>query len=224
MKSGNASLSLRLTRIDELMRREHYYLTADDECFFFGEYLPREGYGASPTNRLIFNYKKSVARRGQPEYVYKERAIKDVSGLLGHALSPHAVRACTFVPVPPSKVKRDVLYDDRLVQSLQGVPGIDVRELLVLTDSARAHHEYQPDEKRPTPGNLYAILEVDPACLHPPVQQTIVLFDDVLTTGAHFKACKQKLKEALPGRPIIGLFIGRRKLSGVTDAFDNLSV
>jgi predicted amidophosphoribosyltransferase len=36
------------------------------------------------------------------------------------------------------------------------------------------------------------------------------LFDDVLTTGAHFRAASAALQQSFPGVKIIGLFIARR--------------
>jgi hypothetical protein len=41
-----------------------------------------------------------------------------------------------------------------------------------------------------------------------PIQFAVV--DDVLTTGAHFKAMKMTLEDAFPGVPLVGLFLARR--------------
>ncbi len=38
----------------------------------------------------------------------------------------------------------------------------------------------------------------------------IAIFDDLLTTGSHFKAMKLVLRSMFPGVPISGLFIARR--------------
>jgi len=38
----------------------------------------------------------------------------------------------------------------------------------------------------------------------------IGLFDDVLTTGAHYRAASAVLQQAFPGVRIIGVFIARR--------------
>ncbi|QXP89654.1 hypothetical protein [Methylococcus capsulatus] len=43
-----------------------------------------------------------------------------------------------------------------------------------------------------------------------PPPKVIGLFDDVLTTGAHFKATQSMLQETFPGVRVIGLFIARR--------------
>ena len=48
----------RLTKIDDLTREDHWYLTDEDDCYFLGEYTAREGFGHSHTNSVIYNIKK----------------------------------------------------------------------------------------------------------------------------------------------------------------------
>ncbi|MBL8371615.1 MAG: hypothetical protein JNK28_09520 [Burkholderiaceae bacterium] len=187
-------------------------MTADDDCYFFGEYQSRAGYAASPTNGLITNFKKPVTRRGLAEYRYKEQSIVEVGQLIRTSIAPAALRTSTFVPIPPSRSKGDPLYDDRLVRALgSGDLQLDVREVLVKTQSTRAHHEYADGERRPTPDELYELLALDETQLLHPLRPLIILFDDVLTNGTHFKACKRRLVERVPDAKVIGLFIGRRK-------------
>jgi predicted amidophosphoribosyltransferase len=40
-------------------------------------------------------------------------------------------------------------------------------------------------------------------------KQNIILVDDVITQGAHFKACKTLLQQEFPNSKIKGLFIAR---------------
>lgn len=160
-------------------------------------------------------------RRHLPEYHYKQRAIQEVGGLVRSALAQIAVERCTFVPIPPSKAKDDPLYDDRLVRALRQVPGIDVRELL---HSTQSREPAKAAEVRPKPDDLYSIFALEESLLEPPVKKNILLFDDVLTTGAHFKACQRRLREALPDRRIIGIFVCRVKRPDLNpaEAFDGL--
>lgn len=218
-KSENTS-AFRVIRIDESLRQDHPYLASDDECFCLGEYHPRGGFNAGPVNNLISNFKKSVTKRGLPEYDHKERAILKVADLVKGVINAKAIKTCTVVPIPSSKAKTDSLYDDRLVRSLRGVNSdLDIRELLVTKQSMRAHHEFKAGEKRPTPAQLYSMLGVDESCLQTPVKNTIILFDDLITNGTHFKACKKLLTERLPDCTIVGLFIGRVKRPEVLTDF-----
>jgi predicted amidophosphoribosyltransferase len=64
-------------------------------------------------------------------------------------------------------------------------------------------------ENRPRPDQIQANYSIDDA-LKNPAPQVIGLVDDVLTTGAHYRAASAVLKEAFPDVRVIGLFIARR--------------
>jgi predicted amidophosphoribosyltransferase len=85
-------------------------------------------------------------------------------------------------------------------------PKLDVRDLIFQHASTAAVHD-QGD--RPTPEQLQANYDIEPA-LRDPDPRVIGLFDDVLTTGAHFRAASAVLKRSFPGVRIIGFFIARR--------------
>jgi len=101
---------LRLTKIDALLRIDHIRLDASDECYFLREYTSGGvGYAHSATNDLISNLKKPLDRRGQPEWKYKERAMRQVATELVGAINPRYLESATLVPTPPSKSKSDPL-------------------------------------------------------------------------------------------------------------------
>ena len=208
MTSG-ATFPARLTKVDDLTRPDHAHLGADDACYFIGEYTARRGYAYSPTNHLIFNFKKPVDRRGRPEWRYKEQAIQTAARALRHALRPEAIARLTFVPIPPSKARGDPLYDDRLTRMLHAIraaPPLDIRELVIQTQSTEPAHG---TDIRPRPAEIEALYRVDGA-LTEPMPHIIALVDDLLTTGAHFRAAKSVLSTCFPDVAIIGLFIARR--------------
>lgn len=199
-----------LTKVDGLIRGDHSYLEEMDECLFRREYTPRVGYEFSSTNDLIQNFKKPVDRRGRAEYRYKERAITTITDELARDLDFEWLKTATLVPIPPSKAKGHPLYDDRMVQVLHGISakfgiGCDIRELVVQTTSSEAAHT---TDDRPSPSELSAIYTIDERLSDPP-PVVIAIFDDVLTTGAHFKAAQKILAQRFPGVPIIGIFIAR---------------
>ena len=199
----------RLTKIDDLTRPDHSYLTAADVCYFLGEYTARKGFAFSATNHLIFNLKKGMERQGRPEWAYKARAIQTVADALRAALNDRARQTLTFVPVPPSKAKTDPLYDDRLAQVLHGVwPGqaTDVRELIVQPASSDAAHDR---DNRPKPAELEARYVIDRGLLRP-APRILAVVDDLVTTGAHFVAIRNMLRRQFPDGQIVGIFIARR--------------
>jgi len=208
MTSGE-TFPQRLTQIDELMLPDHVYLNDEDTCYFLGEYTARQGYGYSATNQLIFNFKKPMDRRDRPEWRYKEIAIRQAARAFRNALNPAFIDYATFVPVPPSKAKSDAEYDDRITQMLRRIrrdPAIDVRELITQRVSTDAAHE---SDYRPSPEELVELYELDEA-LAMPEPEAIVVVDDVLTTGSHYRAILMVLSERFPDVSVFGLFIARR--------------
>ena len=198
----------RLTKVDDLIRPDHWYLTEADACYFIGEYTARRGYAYSATNSLILNFKKTTDRRGRPEWRYKEQAIRKAAEAFRRALTG-ALDRLTFVPIPPSKTKGDPLHDDRLMQMLGAIrpePPLDVRELIVQTVSTDAVHG---SLMRPTPERIGALYRIDEA-LAKPTPGILAVVDDILTTGAHFRAAESILSARFPAAAIVGLFIARR--------------
>ena len=99
-----------LTKIDDLTRPDHFYLTPEDACYFLGEYTARKGYAFSPTNQLVLNFKKSLDKRGTPQWKYKDRAIREAAAAMRGSLTGDLLDQITLVPIPPSKAKTDPLY------------------------------------------------------------------------------------------------------------------
>lgn len=117
----------------------------------------------------------------------------------------------TLVPVPPSKARNHALYDDRLTRILRQIrpePPLDVRELVIQTESTIAAHD---SERRPKPDDLVSLYRLDDTLLTPP-PTTLLIVDDLLTTGAHFRAVKHILGRAFPGARTVGAFVARRAL------------
>ena len=86
MTSGSI-FPLRLTKIDALTLPDHSYLTAEDTCYFLGEYTARKGFAFSATNGVVLNFKKPVSKRPLPEWQYKEQAIARVGAAFRNALN-----------------------------------------------------------------------------------------------------------------------------------------
>ncbi|WP_259281653.1 hypothetical protein [Atlantibacter hermannii] len=209
-----------MTHIDEFIREQHYYLDADDLCYFFGEYTARQRAAYSETNQLIMNLKKGNERRGLQDYHYKGVAINRVAQMITSTIGN--ISDYTFIPVPPSKCRTDAAYDDRMVAILrtaQGMnPSLDFRELVLQNQSTIASHASTAN--RPTPDEIMANYRLD-ASLLAGIRSNIIIFDDVLTAGSHFKAMKRFLRQHLPEASILGLFVARTaREADVTSLFD----
>ena len=205
-------LPKRLTGIDESNVEPHWHLSADDPCYFLGEYYGNESYKGGPTNQLIFNFKTkpSVARANPNRARYKARAIRTIAAVIRQVISRENAELFTWVPIPTSKTSDHPDYDTRLVDTLNLAfrhYDVDIRPMLQQSRSTDADHE---SERRLTIEELSEVIETNPDCSMSPEPDEIILFDDLVTTGKHFKCCENLLRELFPQTPIIGVFAARR--------------
>ncbi len=202
--------TMRINEIDDLTRADHPFLEASDRCFYYGEYTSRSDYLAGPINDRVSNFKKGMEKRGSLEWKWKAWAIGEIANAMMTSWQSAFIASATWVPVPPSKAKTDPLYDDRLLAVLnqirQKVPEIDVRELVLQTTSLIAAHT---STTKRNPAHLKAVYEFQPQLLNPPLKKVIAIFDDVLTTGCHFRAMSDVILQHLPQAFIIGFFYAR---------------
>ena len=207
----------RLTAIDERTRGDHWYLRRTDVCRYLGAYTAGKGFAYSATNRLILDFKTAVPPGGDRQRRYKEDAIGAAATALRRALEGSALEGAVFVPVPPSQAKGDEGYDDRLVRLLAAVRPerpLDVRELIVQTCSV------EPTHLRPTrlrASDIEAMYRIDEA-LAAPEAGLVVVVDDLLTSGAHFRAAQRVLSRRFPDIDVMGLFLARRVMEAAAGA------
>jgi len=139
--------------------------------------------------------------------------IAQVAAALRPCASREFVEAATWVPVPPSVTPAEPDYDDRLERTLRKAfegYDLDLRALLQQTRSTRPDH---CREHRLSCAALLRVIRPNAEALEVgPPRATIVLFDDLLTTGKHYRCCEQRLRELWPRVPVCGWFIARRAL------------
>jgi hypothetical protein len=217
------ALPSRLVALDEEMRADHCFLDDADRCLCVAEYRPGRGTAANAVNLLIANLKcpPSIATIDPRRRHYKQHAIGEVARALRAAVSRSWVEGATWIPIPTSRPPPDADYDDRLPRILrQAFAGyaLDLRALLYQSEPTAADHA---SARRSSSAALYNLIRLDRQLLaQAPLRDRIVLFDDVLTTGKHYKCCERRLREALgEGKAlrqheISGLFVARRILAG----------
>ena len=196
-------LPKRLIKVDPSRLESRQYLQPSDDCYYFGEYVPGEGYKYSPTNQWILNFKKPLDRRGRR---HKEDAIETAAQRFRQAIESEALDRTTFVPIPSSKCKDDLHYDDRLLRMLKlirPVPSLDIRELLVQSHSVKADHE---SDNRKSPDDLRKLWKVDLSLTDDRLGECLAIVDDLLTTGAHFRAAESLLSSCFNVK-IVGFFL-----------------
>jgi hypothetical protein len=218
----------RLTWIDETSRGEHHFLEVGDRCLFFGDFFGHKGWSAGYTNQLIKNYKRTpseiaASSKSKQLQYYKDQAIAQIAAALRKVVNQASVECRTFVPIPSSKIPGHPDYCDRLERTLrQAFYGyaLDIRPLLRQTASTEADH--RSGGARSTYDELLDITEVVPAQLAQPLRAEVVLFDDVLTSGKHYKVAKTRLHEVRPTQAILGVFVARCIHANPFDEFEDL--
>lgn len=204
----------KLTQIDDLTRSDHSYLEPNDQCYYFDEYTARQAAQHSPCNQLIRNFKherKWAVNPTSGPWFYKQQAISRVAEAIAHRTNSNALRSITFVPIPPSKIASDAEYDSRCLDCLNQISRfaghhVDVRELVAQAANTRKSHG---SDDRLTPDELFAGYRINELVVNAP-PTSIAVFDDLLTTGAHFKAMQRVFQRRFPGVPVAGIFIARR--------------
>lgn len=200
-------------------REQHHYLRPEHRCYYWGEYTAWDythGKNAdfSETNRLIADLKVPVDKQGGTEWERKLESIEQISrGFAGFWRWAALADKALLVPMPPSKSVADPLYDGRMMRIVEGIAAksnapLSVKALLVSDGSLAASHQAVT---RPKLRDLVKSLSVDPTELPATPPKMIFLFDDVLTTGAHFVACSTHIRRAFPQARIIGNFVARTR-------------
>jgi predicted amidophosphoribosyltransferase len=183
---------IKLQKIDEGFLSEHSCLVPVDCCYFIGEYASKQGFG------------------NLPEWPYKGEAILKIASWLMSTTVWQNLKSATWVPIPPSKIKSDPQYDNRLWQVLlkmkEKESSLDIRELLLAQSSRKAAHN--PGEIRPNINNHLNNFILD-SSQKDPQPRGIILFDDIITSGASFKAAQRMIQQEFQNIKIIGLFVAR---------------
>lgn len=215
------SLPNRLNLISDRERPDHFHLPADAQCYFWGEYTPYEHtdgkkWDYSKTNQLISNFKKHRNRIDQFDWQYKLRAIDQVADYFSRACDWKLLNdsyKVMLVPVPPSKSQSDPSYDGRMNDMLKALQArvkvkLDVRDCLRFDGSTEASHA---TDARPSPEQLQRSLQCNRSVARVKDQPGLIfIFDDMLTTGAHFVAATGALESHFPKVQKVGMFIARR--------------
>lgn len=198
----------KLTRLDESSLQEHIALDNDDYCLFWRIYTPRRGYGYSDTNQMIFNLKADP--NAKQRKTHKESAIETIAAEMVTIIPERVFLNYTFVPIPPSKIKGNPDYDRRMISILEIIketryPTMDLKELILTKESKPSDHT---SSERQSVNDIQRNYCLEPEFIQP-TPEKIIIFDDILASGRHYKASQKLLLGQYPLAKIIGLFIAR---------------
>jgi len=186
----------------DIVEKSPLFITADDECYYARDYIARGSFKDSEANQLISNLKKHPKFQGTQSWRYKEQAVDRFARELAAAIG----KSVSVAAIPPSKLPTHPEYDSRLSDclTLLGQLRSDLvieRPFFCRESTVPAHHGGSRRIEEITANLEWVSLST--GC------RTLVLIDDVLTTGAHFKACKRMVAKEAPSVRVAGVFWAR---------------
>lgn len=176
-------------------------LKQNESCFYAREYkADGSTYKGGDTNQLVFNFKKPPSRKSNTyEWQHRNFAVQKFATELKEVLPASS----TVLAIPASKLPSDSEYDNRFEDMFTALAEVVTNLCVVNPIAIRATS---------TASHLggtrsSAVIKSNYRWL-PPVPQTERLFvvDDVIATGAHFRAAADFLRENGFQGAIVGLF------------------
>lgn len=199
------------TLIDRVAMVEREHLNESDLCFY---YMTRDsrGYMASEANSLITDFKHDPVRFANNPTVmeYKRAAIEQLAGYVSKFFMDraHVFAGSTvnLVPMPTSIPRSDDCRDDRLDDLCkivsESVPFVNYKPVVDIVTKVTPAHISGDRDYMTLRRNTHWVSNEDLD------GSTVVLLDDVLTTGVHYAVCRDGFRRRYGnGITMIGLFL-----------------
>lgn len=203
------------TIIDEFAKQDHSFLNIDDSVYYMKEYYPGVGFSGEG-NSLILNLKKSMEARDSDQWHHKRKAILHVATLIAKEMdnSDETKEGKVYwIPVPPSKIKSDPLFDNRIYHILRCAVDMTTSKRHFVADvfSQDVNREsFSSSTNKRSITDLVSSYSMSVIPNYNPDQDVIIIFDDVLTTGCHYKAIENVILRKYNKADIRGVFVARR--------------
>ena len=201
-------------KIDESHNLLH--IRNDDLCIYAREYHPGQGYNAGETNQLILNFKKFGTAKGKPEWAYRNRDVKRFA--LEASQKFTATSSASVTAVPGSKSKSEAEYSNRFEDMLDELkvlrPNIQIEWPIEIQQTVEPSHA----SGSRVPIVLKQNYKWNGFKGNPP--EILVVFDDIITTGSHFRAFSDFLRDNGFTGKIVGIFWARSVYPDPADDFE----
>lgn len=178
------------------------FLNEDDECFYYCTYTPG-GFSVSPHNSMVANFKKDISHKGNTDWHYRDKAIEKFALMLHSTLKS---RQYTIIPCATSKPRNSPNFNNRLDETANILKSLNYDVQFCLDTAIEVEPTHKGGARR-DPIEITRNTNWTEPTKTP--NQTIILVDDVFTTGAHFRAYKDIILSHYPFCNVIGIFLAK---------------
>jgi phosphoglycolate phosphatase-like HAD superfamily hydrolase/predicted amidophosphoribosyltransferase len=184
--------------------KERGYLRGGTFPYYFCRSRLKGKWYSSYANSLIKNLKMSETSSTQR--TFKLVACDKMATELVHLIRTLNLPGLTVAFIPSSKQKTDPVYDKRFdyVAGYLRQKGIAVAEPIMTRTSHQAVHSDEDSFADRAPSAIRENL--DWKGFEGEAPANLLLVDDVMTSGGHFRACSELIKENAPPVNIVGAF------------------
>ncbi len=178
-------------------------LRAEDVCYYSREYVSKGRYDASQGNQLISNLKIPASAKGTKRWDHKIVAVNRFALELSSLL----IDGANLMFIPSSKTKRSNDYDPRWDMLKSRMVCYHQEKRFKFHEPFRLRSDCQASHQggRRSPKSVEESIAFD-GFESGQVPTQIVIVDDVITSGSHFRALSNILIENCPGMLVYGVF------------------
>lgn len=184
-----------------------------DECYFYMIYTPGGGFQASQANSRIYNFKATEQNPKKPlKYIQESRRefAKDLKPAIQTILNLSPANTTSLAFIPTSKHRQDPNYNGNFEEVCKYLKD-EFKDMLLIETPVEIIKSRQSSAIATGHRGREYIEQLKSNFKWKGLKykaNILVLFDDVLTTGSHFKAIKEVIEANIQSEPlrIIGLF------------------
>lgn len=188
-------------KIDAVTQATIPNLTQNDQCWYARDFLRHRGFAGGETNSLILNFKKVPNTAGWNHRTNAVRKFADEASLL---ISVDREASLCVTAIPSSKARNHAQYDHRFEDMFAQLktlrPCIDIQWPITCQTTTIASHQGGTRLPQGISSNY-----VWNGFTHT-IPESILIFDDVLTSGAHYRAFVDFLRTNGFTGEIFGIF------------------
>lgn len=215
------SESLKWRQVDASEISHRRYLKENDKCYYYMVRV-KGGHSESYANRIISNLKisKQDLERNPVRKKYKLDAVNKMISALEEVLKNNKSKKFIFIPAARSIPRDDKNFDkafDYVVETIcKKNPLLWICEKILDVDTA--HDSVHTNEDARTLENVKKHLVLNDFSTEKYKDADfIVIIDDVLTHGTHFRVWKDSIMEKYPDiKDVFGLFFALHKFQEPT--------